>query len=141
MKTVPEIALQECIGEFRAACRRPIDQAAVDTVAEWLRPNFDRILNRLDGGKRWADHGQRMRDNSRHLGALADFFGSHAGVPTVGIEQLSQAWAMLRADCTTKGQRTPLAYEYCTDAPVDARAAEEFLRAIAPAPALVTRAG
>ena len=72
MAKVSEIAIAECVGELRAACRRPIDRAALDTVVEWMRPNFEKILDRIDGGKRWAQHGERLRENSRHLGALAD---------------------------------------------------------------------
>jgi hypothetical protein len=58
MKRFPEIALKECISEFRAACRLPIDEEGVELVAGWLRPNFERILGHSDGGKRWADHGR-----------------------------------------------------------------------------------
>jgi hypothetical protein len=139
-KTLSEIAVDECVGELRAACRRPIDAAALETVVAWMRPNFERILDRIDGGKRWADHGQRLRNNSRHLGALADFFSSHADADAVGLEELTQAVTMLRADCTTRAERTPLAWEYCSAAPVDATAAEAFLRALAPEPELMTRA-
>ena len=104
--TMSETAIQECVAELRAACRRPIDQVALDTVVGWMRPNFERILNRLDGGKRWADFGQRLRDGSRHLGALADFFAHHADAPVVRLDQLTQASTLMRADCTTKAQRT-----------------------------------
>lgn len=141
MNKISETAINECVAELRAACRRPIDQDAIDTLVEWLRPNFERILDRLDGGKRWTDFGQRVRNNSRHLGALADFFGSHADVTAVGIDELTQAFTMVRADCTVRAERTPLALELCPDAPVDVSVAEEFLRAIAPVPELATRVG
>jgi hypothetical protein len=139
-QTLSDVAIDECVGELRAACRRPIDAAALETVVDWMRPNFARILDRIDGGKRWADHGQRLRNNSRHLGALADFFSSHADVDVVGLDELSAAVTMLRADCTTRAERTPVAWEYCTGAPVDATAAETFLRTLTPAPELVARA-
>src|SRR5262249_26042789 len=141
MTRMSEIAIKECVGELRAACRRPIDQASLETVIGWLRPQFEKILDRLDGGKRWAEHGQRLRENSRHLGALAAFFANHADAGTVGIDELTQAVKMVRADCTVRAERVPLAYEYCPPAPVDARLAEEFLRAIAPAPELISRVG
>lgn len=130
-RTLSDVAIDECVGELRASCRRPIDPAALAMVVEWMRPNFERILDRIDGGKRWADHGQRLRDNSRHLGALADFFGSHADADRVGVEELTAAVTMLRADCTTRAERTPVAWEYCSKAPVDATAAEIFLRSFA----------
>jgi hypothetical protein len=139
-RTLSDVAIDECVGELRAACRRPIDGAALETVIDWMRPNFARILDRIDGGKRWADHGQRLRNNSRHLGALADFFGSHANVDVVGLDELTAAVTMVRADCTTRAERTPVAWEYCSDAPVDATAAEIFLRTLTPEPALTARA-
>jgi len=67
MRRLPDIAIRECVGELRAACRLPIDQEALGVLIERLRPNFERILAHPDGVKRWADHGQRMR---RFLGAL-----------------------------------------------------------------------
>jgi hypothetical protein len=139
-RTVSETAIGECVGELRAACRRPIDAAALEMVVSWMRPNFERILDRVDGGKRWADHGQRVRDNSRHLGALADFFGSHAEVDVVGVDELSAAVAMLRADCTTRAERTPVAWEYCPGSKVDPTAAVTFLRTLAREPELTARA-
>jgi len=141
MTKMSEVAIKECVAELRAACRRPIDQSALETIIGWLRPQFEQILDRLDGGKRWAEHGQRLRENSRHLGGLADFFAHHADSAAVGINELTQAVKMVRADCTVRAERIPLAYEYCRPAPVDASVAEEFLRAIAPAPELVRRAG
>lgn len=132
MKRLPDIAIRECVGELRAACRLPIDQAALDMVVAWLRPNFEQILAHPDGGKRWADHGQRMRNNARHLGALADFFGSEAGA--VSVEELKRAFQMVRADCTVRAEQTPVAYEYCRGIPLDARRAEEFLQATTPEP-------
>ena len=135
MKRLPEIAIKECVGELRAACRLPIEQAALEAVVTWLRPNFESILAHPDGGKRWADHGQRMRDNARHLGALADFFGSPTG--TVGIEELKHAFQMVQADCTVRAEQTPVAYEYCRGIPLDTKLAEEFLQEIAPEPEAV----
>jgi len=132
MKRLPEIALKECVGEIRAACRLPIDEAALQAILDWVRPNFEQILAHPDGGKRWADHGQRMRDNGRHLGALADFFGSATG--RVGIEELKQAFAMVSADCTVRAEVTPVAFEYCRGVPVDAQPAEEFLQTVMPEP-------
>jgi hypothetical protein len=146
MKRLPDIAIKECVRELRAACRLPIDEAALGTLVGWLRPNFERILGHPDGGKRWADHGQRMRDNARHLGGFADFFGSHAETEAVGLEELSRAFQMVRADCTVRAERTPVAWEYCREDPPaphqerrlpDASQAEDFLRSIAPAPEVV----
>jgi hypothetical protein len=120
MKRLPDIAMGECLRELRAAC-----------------PNFERILGHPDGGRRWADHGQRMRDNARHLGAFADFFGSHTGTDSIGIEELKRAFQVIRADCTVRAEVTPVAFEYCRAVPVDTREAEEFLHAVAPIPETV----
>ena len=111
MRRLPDIAIRECVGELRAACRLPIEPAVLDGLIERLRHNFDRILAHPDGVKRWADHGQRMRDNARHLGALADFYGSRAGV--VDQDALNRAFQLVREDCTVRAESTPLAYEYC----------------------------
>lgn len=111
MRRLPEIAVRECLGELRAACRLPIDPMALDTLVERLRHNFDRILAHPDGVKRWADHGQRMRDNARHLGALADFYGSRDRF--VGPHALERAFQAVREDCTVRAESTPLAFEYC----------------------------
>lgn len=111
MRRLPDIALRECIGELRAACRLPIEQAAIDMLIERVRPNFERILGHPDGVRRWADHGQRMRDNGRYMGALADFYGSRAG--TVGVDAMARAFQTVREDCTVRAESTTLAYEYC----------------------------
>ena len=137
---LPETALNECITELRAATRLPIDEAAIDMVMDWVRPNFERILGHPDGPKRWADHGQRMRDNGRHMGGFADFFASHSGTERIGVEEMKRAFQVIRADCTVRAERTPVAYEFCPKAPVNVRAAQEFLRAIAPVPELMRQA-
>jgi hypothetical protein len=134
MKRLPDIAMKECLQELRAACRVPIEQAGIGLLTEWLRPNFERILAHPEGGKRWADHGQRMRDNARYIGTFADFFANHASAETVGVEELKRAFQVVRADCTVRAERTPLAYEYCREVPLDARDAEAFLHAVAPTP-------
>jgi hypothetical protein len=134
MKRLPDIAIKECLIELRAACRLPIDDGALNTVVAWLRPNFEQILGHPDGGRRWADHGQRMRDNARHLGAFADFFGSHTGSDRIGIDELTRAFQIIRADCTVRAERMPVAYEYCHNVPVSAAGAEEFLQAVAALP-------
>jgi hypothetical protein len=136
-----EVAINECVLELRAACRHEVDQPALDTMLDWVRPDFERILDRLDGKKRWAEVGPRVRETGRHLGAFADFFASHSGAPVVGMEELTQAMAMMRADCTVRAERTPVAWEFCPHAPVNVRAAQEFLRTIAPVPQLVSRVG
>jgi len=137
MKKLSEVALKECIVELRAACRLPIDAAALDTMMSWVRPQFQRILDHPDGAKRWADHGHVMRDNGRHIGAFAEFFAKHVDASSVGIDEIARAFEIAKADCTVRAERTPMAYEYCPQAPVDSRPAEEFLRAVSPAPALV----
>ncbi len=111
MRRLPEIAIRECLGELRAACRLPMDEAALDALVERLRHNFVRILGHPDGVKRWADHGQRMRNNARHLGALADFYGSRDGF--VGVHTIERAFQAVREDCTVRAESTPLAFEYC----------------------------
>jgi hypothetical protein len=136
-----EIAINEISLELRAACRRAIDEPALDTMFGGVRPDFERILDRLDGRKRWAEVGPRMREAGRHLGAFADFFASHSGAAVVGIDELTHAMTMMRADCTVRAERTPVAWEFCPHAPVNVRAAQEYLRTIAPVPELVSRAG
>lgn len=137
MKKLSEIALKECIVELRAACRLPIDPAALETMMSWVRPQFAQILDHPDGGKRWADHGPQLRDNGRYLGTFADFFARHNATSTVGIDEIARAFEMLKADCTVRSERTPLAYIYCPPVAGNSRPAEEFLRAAAPAPELV----
>ncbi|HWK09390.1 MAG TPA: hypothetical protein VNR64_05030 [Vicinamibacterales bacterium] len=134
MKRLPDIAMKECVAELRAACRLPVDERGLAMLQSWLRPNFERILAHPDGGKRWADHGHRMRDNARFIGAFADFFGSHAGREKVGIDELTRAFKVIRADCTVRAEVTPVAYEYCDGVPVDASSEEAFLHAFAPIP-------
>ena len=53
---------------------------------------------------------------------------------------IAQAATMVRADCTVRAERTPVAYEFCPKVPVDVRVAQEFLRAVAPVPELERRA-
>lgn len=154
MRRLSDIAVNECVGELRAACRLPIEQPALDTVIGWLRPNFERILDHASGGKRWADHGQRVRDNARHLGAFADFFANHVGATIVGVDELKPAFQMIRADCTIQASIGPFSFEYCcdpdctcnpdpclTEEAFDVRVAEEFLRRIAPMQEPLRRAG
>ena len=112
MRRLPDIAIRECVAELRAACRLPIDSQALEVLIERLRPNFERILGHPDGARRWADHGQRMRDNGRHLGALADFYGDRDRM--VGIEALNRAFQAVREDCTVRAEVTPLAFHYCS---------------------------
>jgi hypothetical protein len=132
MKRLPEAAIKECLVELRAACRLPIEDAALEMVVDWLRPNFERILGHPEGGKRWADHGHRMRDNARYLGTFADFFGNRTG--SVGAEELKRALEVVRADCTVRAEATPVAYEYCRPLPLDTTEAERFIKAVAPMP-------
>ncbi len=135
MKKLSEIALNECIGEIRAACRLPIDPQALDTMMSWVRPQFVQVMDHPDGAKRWADIGRQMRDNGRYLGAFADFFARHTDARTVGLDEITRAFELLRADCTVRAERTPVAWTVCP--PVNCQPAEEFLRAVAPAPELV----
>ena len=130
MRRLPDIAMRECFGELRAAVRLPIDEAALQALMERVRPNFERILGHPDGPRRWADHGQRMRDNGRYVGALADFYGSRERM--VGAEALSRAFQAVREDCTVRAEATPLAYEYCRprvdeQPPEEARVRDETL--------------
>src|SRR5258708_10802007 len=94
-----EFAMNECVAELRAACRRPINEPALQRLLEALRPNFRQILDRPDGKAHWTDHGQHMRDNGRYLGALADFFSYQTDVDIVGDTQLIHAFAMVEAAC------------------------------------------
>ena len=135
MRRLPDIAIKECLRELRASCRLPVNEDALAEVVSWLRPNFERILGHPDGSKRWTDHGQRMRDNARHLGAFADFFANHSDSVEIGIAELTRAFQVIRADCTVRAERTAVAWEYCNPLPPeDAQPAEDFLRAMAPVP-------
>jgi hypothetical protein len=129
---VPDLAIKECVAELRAACHRPIEPAALETLVGWLRPNFERILGHPEGARRWATHGHRMRDNARFIGAFADFFGQE--VETIGLEELKRGFLVVKADCTVRSEDRPVAYEYCYPPPkgLDTRAAEDFLKAFAP---------
>lgn len=137
MKKLSEVALKECIVELRAACRLPIDPLALETMMSWVRPQFVEVLDHADGRKRWADHGQQMRDNGRYIGAFADFFAKHTDASVVGIDEIRRAFEMVKADCDVRSERTALAYSYCPNTPVNSKPAEEFLRAVAPVPELV----
>jgi hypothetical protein len=97
--SMSEFAMNECVAELRAACRRPIDESALERLLDALRPNFKQILDRPEGKAHWTDHGRHMRDNGRYLGALADFFSYQADVDEVGATQLIQAFAMVEAAC------------------------------------------
>lgn len=136
MKKLSDSAIRECVAELRGACRLPIDEGALATIVGWLRSNFDQILNHPDGPRRWADHGQRMRDNARHLGAFADFFAHHADSAIVGLDDLKRALELVRADCTVRAD-VPVSFQYCPNAPLDATAAITFLRAVTRTPELV----
>ena len=46
-----------------------------------------------------------MRDNGRHLGALADFFGYRADVPVVTLDELAQAYEQVRGACRVRVHR------------------------------------
>jgi hypothetical protein len=141
MTKMSEVAITECVLELRAACRRPINQLALDTLVGWVRPDFEKILDRTDGKTRWAQVGPRVRETGRHIGALADFFASHAGSAVIGSEEIKQAMTMARADCTVRAERTPVGLEFCPHVPLNITAAQEFLRSLAPVPELVSRAG
>lgn len=125
MKTISAIAIDECVAELRAACRRPIDETALETIVARLRPNFERILDNSEGPKRWADYGRQMRSNGRHIGALANFFGDHADQFIIGLDALAPAFDLVRAACRVgldNGHIRPID----TNNP-----AAEFLRALA----------
>jgi hypothetical protein len=141
MTSMSERAINECVAELKAASRRPVEEDALDTMLGWMRPQFQKLLDRVDGEKRWASHAENVRESGRHIGALADFFAHHFGSDKVGTEELTAAVKLVRADCTVRAERVPLAYQYCTRAPVNSRSSEEFLRALAPVPELVACAG
>jgi hypothetical protein len=94
-----ESAMQECVTELRAACRRPIDESALDALLATLRPQFQEILDRHEGRGHWTDHGRQMRDNARYIGCLADFLSYRADTDIVGPRELMEAFAMVRDAC------------------------------------------
>ena len=128
VERLDELAVAQCVGELRAAARRPIDQAALETLIGWLRPQFVDILNHPEGARRWAEHGHLLRDNARHIGALADFFASHVSAPSIGIDELSPAFQMVRAACTV-GADGPVPAPVDVDVDADGPA-ERLLRAL-----------
>lgn len=101
------IAMGQCITELRAACRRPIEPPALEALAAWLQPNFERILDDPEGRHRWADHGHLMRENGRHIGALADFIAHLDHVDHVGAAQLTPAFELVSAVCNVGIDRAP----------------------------------
>jgi hypothetical protein len=101
-----ELAIDQCVAELRAACRRPVDRRALEMLVDRLRPSFEQVLDHPDGALRWADHGQRMRDNARYLGGLADFFGHQSDASVVGISELLQAFSLVEAACTVGAERS-----------------------------------
>ncbi len=92
-------AIDECVAELRAACRRPINEDALEQLCDWLRPNFREILDRPEGKTHWTEHGRHMRDNGRYIGALADFIGHRGDVDVVGAAQLMEAFVLVRDAC------------------------------------------
>jgi hypothetical protein len=105
--SMSEFAIKECVAELRAACRRPIDEAALDRLLDWLRPTFRDILDRPEGKAHWTDHGHHMRDNGRYIGALADFFSYQADIDIVGANQLMQAFGMVETACRVGAPDSP----------------------------------
>jgi hypothetical protein len=137
MTNMSERAIDECMAEVRAACRRPIEEDALETMFGWMRPTFQKILDRTDGEARWLDHAPSVRESARHVAALADFFAHHFGKQVVGIEEITASMKLIRADCTVRAERIPLAFKYCGGAPLDTRAEEQFLRSLATASELI----
>jgi hypothetical protein len=129
MRKISEMAINQCITEMRAACRLPIEESALDALIDRLRPNFHRILDCTEGRKRWASHGQRMRNNGRYIGAFANFFADHVFATVVGPKELNRAFEIVRLHCAVRADSGPLA---CDDPPVDASAAEELLKPVIP---------
>ena len=43
MKRMPDTAIKECVTELRAACRLPIEEAALETLVGWLRPLLEPV--------------------------------------------------------------------------------------------------
>jgi hypothetical protein len=101
-----QLAIDQCVAELRAACRRSIDPRALEMLIDRLRPRFEDVLDHPEGPLRWTDHGQRMRDNARHLGALADFFAHQSEAAIVGIGELLQAFSLVEAACTVGAERS-----------------------------------
>lgn len=116
-----EVAINECVAEIRAACRRPINETALERLLDALRPNFRQILDRPEGKAHWTDHGRHMRDNGRYLGALADFFSYQTDVDIVGDTQLIQAFAMVEAACRVGAPASPQPKEPANAVAVEGR--------------------
>jgi hypothetical protein len=106
-RKLSEIAIGQCLTELRAACRRPIEPLALVALASSLQANFERVLDDPDGRNRWAEHGHLMRDNGRHIGALADFLGHLANVEQIGVRQLTPAFQIVSAVCTVGIEQAP----------------------------------
>ncbi|HEU0079087.1 MAG TPA: hypothetical protein VFQ76_15645, partial [Longimicrobiaceae bacterium] len=79
---------------------RFLERARRHGAGERVRPNFERILGHADGPRRWSDHGQRMRDNGRYVGTMAEFYGNRDRM--VSTEALNRAFAAVREDCTVR---------------------------------------
>lgn len=106
METTSARALRECIAELRAACRRPIDEAALAALLARLRPQFEHVLDNPDGPARWMDHGWQMRDHGRYIGGIADLFAYQSNVAIVGTNELFRAFAMIEVACRVGAEAT-----------------------------------
>jgi hypothetical protein len=106
MTRFSELAMEECVEELRAACRRPIEETALQTLIEWVRPQFTEILDRPEGRTYWSDCGHHMRNNGRYIGGLADFLSHQSDVDVVGASELMQAFTMVRDACRVGAEQS-----------------------------------
>ena len=132
-KKLSQSAIEECLRELRAACRMPIDDAAIDAADRLMRPQFEKLLDNAKGAQQWAVDGPLMRDNGRFVGTFAEFFANRQSKSSVGAGELMAAIQIVRAQCHAgeqHGKFSPF-FAYCVGIPVD-NAVVEFLQVVSP---------
>jgi hypothetical protein len=119
---------------MEAACRIKIDEQAVNEL--WsldFKKQFEELLNDpVEGPKRWATDGALLRDNSRFIGAFAEFFANRQQKDSVGLPELLIATTIVSRTCGAVVPNVrPL--KYCENLRRDHLfQVEEFLERVSP---------
>lgn len=134
-KSLPQQAVEECRRELLSACRMPIEPEALTFVVNLLHHRFEELLgDAKEGPRRWTAAGPLMRDNSRFLGAFAEFFANREGKELVGQDDLMLALQLVRAQCQAlqAAGRVPHGFEFCTEVPLATEAQKAFVAPFLP---------
>lgn len=131
-KTLGQQAIEECLRELVSACRMPIKSGALTPIVKMFDRRFRELLDADDGPRVWARTGPLMRDNSRFLGTLAEFFANRNGKARVELEDLNAALQLVRDQCLAfrppRGVSEPMIY--CTEVPLATAAQKAFLKSL-----------